>query len=111
MADKYQTYWLFAAEKVTDFTEVERRVLAGENAIEVTHAMQERAEWRRQQVLKAAQERQKALAEMQFRRSLEGRRQAALQRAAESGGAIVSTHIPDLHELERYGPSNTNPLR
>ena len=111
MAQKYKTFWRVGGEDITDFAEVEKLVLAGRTAIEITPMMQERAEWRRQQVIKAAQEREKALAEMQFRRSPEGRRQAALQRAAESGGGIVSTHIPDLHELEQYGPRNTNLLR
>ncbi len=108
---EFQTYWRIGADDIRDFEEVERRVLAGETAIEISPAMQELAAQRRERVIEAAETQRQQLAEIAYQNSPEGRRQEALQRAAESGGAIVSRDLPDLAELDRHSARNTNRLQ
>ncbi len=107
---EYAPFWLIADEKITSFAEVERRVIAGAIAVEISAEMQKREADRQAQALIAAERRQKRLAELEHKQSPEGKRQAALNFAAQHPGGMVSTDFRT-NELEAFGPDKTNVLR
>lgn len=108
---EFSKYWQIGDERIDDYREVESRVMAGEIAVEVTVEMQQQAKEREARYLIALERYEKWLAEMEHRHSPEGRRQAAIEAAAKNPGSIVSSHFPDLEELDRFGPAKSNLLR
>lgn len=101
---EFETYYLIDGEKLTNLKEVERRVLAGDIAVEVSAEKQQEASERHQQLRDWQAKQAEIFAAEAHRQSPEGRREAALQEAARNPGGIVSCGTFGIPELDAYGP-------
>ena len=110
----FQTYWLCDGVRVENFKTVEKFVLRGAIAIEVSAEQQQQAHEERKQRAKenaALDEliRQKAT-ERAHEQSPEGKQEQARRVAAENPGGIVSGGKSVFAELDAFGPERTSLL-
>jgi|GEM_PF-5156906 len=110
MQSQYSTYWIIGNERVSDVKVVERRVVDGEVAIEVSSEMQQKAAERRQRLLDYEAGAAELRAAEAHRRSPEGTREAALHDAAQHPGGRVSIVSDGCAELDAYRPVRTSLL-
>lgn len=112
---EFKTFWLVGGAKVTNYQTMQRRVMAGETAIEVSGERQQAAAEERKSIAKANAikdaEISKAAAERAHERSPEGLQQAARLTALQNPGGIVSGGMNPMAELDQYSPASTNLLR
>lgn len=112
----FETFWRVNGQEIYDPDEVARLVVEeGHIAVESTAQQQLNAwnlrqaqeRWHRQAIDRHA----KHVAEQAHRDSPEGKRQAAVQYAAQRPGGIVTSGTDGCPELDAFGVSATNKLR
>ena len=112
---EFQDYWLIRGEKITSYSTVEQRVLAGATAIEISAERQREAAEAKEKLAEqgaiANERMRQAAAQQAHERSPEGMREAAIRTAKRHPGGIVNTAIDTMDELDAFGPAMTNLLR
>lgn len=106
---KFATYWLVNGDKITSEAEMRRRVLSGENAIEVSADMQQRAVERREALREAHEILRAARSAAGHDASAVGQQEAALRHAERNPGGVISTG--ESTQLDLFLPDKTNELR
>ena len=112
----FKSYWLVDGVRVNNYQTMKKMVEGGKTGIEVSAAQQQIAEEKRKQ-----QARENAILDDQIRRaaaqrehdqSPEGQKEVARRTALNHPGGIVSqARHPNIAELDRFGPANTNTMK
>lgn len=112
--EKFKTYWIIDGERVTSGREMRRRVLKGENAVEVSAEMQQQAHERRERAAAHEAELGERIEHEAIRQehevSPEGKLEQARRTAFENPGGIVSGGVNPFVELEALMHDKTSPF-
>ena len=115
MTEPFTTYYLIDGMKVGSYGTMQKRVLGGSIAVEVSAASQKAAAERRaeQAIANAILDAKiaKVAAQREHDQSPEGKTEAARRTAAEHPGGIVSGGPNPFAELDAYLPHRTSLLR